>query len=418
MLCGADASATDSNKIPREQLSNSGLTIDKLPEIKTIFEKAAESRQGETVKISKIQELAKGSSMITEADICEFFKEFINRGIQDISPADFEVHVAKIERNLLEMCLGGKGDVIKDQPEYVGAVLQDSIESPDKLSQMPKEDEKIEGHYLGPDDYTLDDYITTIREMLTHTLTNDNYLDLTLPEIAKLIKDINSYVNVIKKKADKLNEELKTIKNTLENKEYQENFLQNKIKNYQETIDELQNAKEKLEHSVENMFKMEAEYAKLREKNEDLNMQLVTSLEETQKLSSLKEKMEREFKTIKRKNEELERDVMDARSDKNELLVELEETRKNLESVKEELIKKDAGNKSEGKNEQNPESKTESPAASVSGSVILKTSGEMSDTSKKEEKANEGDTKKKFFDLKKKYDSLQSKIDVFLLNSR
>ena len=93
---------------------------------------------------------------------------------------------------------------------------------------MPKEDEKLEGHYLGPEDYSLDDYITTIKEMLTHTLSNDNYLDMSLPEVGKLIKDLSGYVNIVKKKAAKVNDEFKDTKNKLENKEYQESFLQNK----------------------------------------------------------------------------------------------------------------------------------------------------------------------------------------------
>ena len=91
---------------------------------------------------------------------------------------------------------------------------------------MPKENEQ--GHYLGPEDYTIDDYLVTIKDMLAQSVSNNNYLDMSLPDIGKLLKDLVGYTNIVKKKADKLTEDMKDTKNKLDNKDEQEVFLQSK----------------------------------------------------------------------------------------------------------------------------------------------------------------------------------------------
>ncbi len=94
--------------------------------------------------------------------------------------------------------------------------------------KIPKEGEQATGHFLNAEDYTMDDYISTVKDMLGQALEKGSYLDMSLTDLGKLLKDLSGYVDMVKKKAEKQKEEMKDTKNKLENKEYQESFLQNK----------------------------------------------------------------------------------------------------------------------------------------------------------------------------------------------
>jgi len=90
---------------------------------------------------------------------------------------------------------------------------------------MPKEGDNTDGHFLGTEDYSIDDYIMYMKDMLSYSLKDNKYSTMPAQEIEKFLKNIAGYLNVIKKKAENLNVDLNEKKNNLENKEIQENFL-------------------------------------------------------------------------------------------------------------------------------------------------------------------------------------------------
>ena len=266
---------------------NVGLTTDKLSEIKKIFEEVCLKKGTDIVNLDDLRASARASS-ISENDMNIFFKDLITKGGNSISKTDFDKLSNKIEKILLEMCLGDRRPSVREENEYVGNSIMNQSES---TFSLPKEGEKLEGQCFSPDDYSIDEYIASIKDMLSHTLKNDNYLEMSLADIAKLVKDLNNYIGIVKKKAEKLNDELKEVKNTLENKEYQESFLQNKITNYQDTIDELQAAKDKLERDVEQLFAMEEDFKRLKDRNAELDIELLSSTAEIEKLTTENNKM-------------------------------------------------------------------------------------------------------------------------------
>jgi hypothetical protein len=390
MLGGATDFTADDSKVD----NNNGFTIDKLSELKRLFEdiKGRENK----VKLSELRKRIKDSS-ISEQEINDFFKDFILKGQKEITGEEFNQHASKVEQVLLEMCLGGEGTKMKEQNEFVA---NNSIESSDTSYTLPKEGEKIEGQYLSADDYTLEEYIGTTKYILSSAMLNDKYQQMTMTELAKLIQDINGYIAIIKKKAERLSEELKESKNALENKEYQEEFLKTKIRNYQDRIDELQAAKEKLESDVQQLFSMEADFKRLRDRNADLDMQLLSSSEEIQKLTAQNTKMTRELQQLKKKNESLEKEAMEGRLDKAELSVEIENLREELQKVKESVKEVEVVKVKEEKKEV-PEEIVEQEKA-VEPQVIVNEPIKETDQG----------LKKKMFELKTKVDGLQSKIDV------
>ena len=82
----------------------------------------------------------------------------------------------------------------------------------------------LEGHYLGPEDYTIEDYITNVKEMIGQTLKDNAYASMPSAELEKFLKNIAGYINVIKKKAEKLNLDYAEKKSQFENKEIQGSF--------------------------------------------------------------------------------------------------------------------------------------------------------------------------------------------------
>ena len=93
--------------------------MDKLPDIKILFENAKKETKDGKVKIARLHSMLDGSNL-TDYDFNEFFKDFINRRCEEVSAIDFDKHLGKIEKALLELCLG-KGEEIKDQSEYVAS---------------------------------------------------------------------------------------------------------------------------------------------------------------------------------------------------------------------------------------------------------------------------------------------------------
>ena len=404
--------------------SNEGLTIDKLSEIKIIFENAKERSKTGNVKLTDMQELAKNSSINLD-DLNEFLKEFMSKGKTEISPEEFDNYSSKVEKILLEMCLGSQEAYSREQSEYIPSNVMEDNGMADSL---PKDGEKSSSHFLNSDDYNLDDYITTVKEMLSHVIDNDNYMDMSLVEIGRLVKDLNNYIAVIKKKSDQLSDELSDIKNKLDNKEYQETFLQNKIQNYQETLEECQNAKEKLERELEQSFNMEADFKRLKDRNAELDMEILNSTQEYQRLSSRSIKTDREFKRLKKRTDELEKETMEARSDKAELTVEIERLQDEVIKLKTEMEKKndiikkmsekgeEPKDQNEAKEEVNNEGtkEIEKPIETELNTEAATTPEVKTDQNNAEMKfaGDDPQLKRKFFDLKKKYDSIQAKFDV------
>lgn len=375
-----------------------GFTIDKLSELKRLFVQVKGRER--TAKLSEVREAAKNSG-ITEQETNEFFKDFLMKGKEEVTEEEFNRHASRVEQVLLEMCLGGQGAKVKEQTEYVA---NNAIDSADTSYALPKDGEKIEGQYLSSEDYSLEEYVGTVRDIVGNAMVGDKYQQMDTTELSKLIQDINGYIVIIKKKAEKLSEELKEVKNALENKEYQEEFLQTKIRNYQDTIEELQAAKDKLERDVEQLFSIEADFKRLKNRNADLDMELLNSSQEIQSLTAQTAKMEREIQQLRRKNDALEKEAMEGRLNKAELSVEIDNLRAELEKAKEstkESIKEEVeAERVEAKQEEVPVSATEEAPGEPQ---IMKT-----------EPVKEGDQglKKKMFELKTKVDTLQSKIDV------
>jgi chromosome segregation ATPase len=203
--------------------------------------------------------------------------------------------------------------------------------------------------------------------------------------------------------------------------EYQQTFLQNKIQNYQETLDESQTAREKLERDLEKQFSMEADFDKLKDRNAKLDIEILNSTQEIQKLQADNKRMERDLRRAKKRNEELEKEAMEARSDKAEITVELEKAQNDLVTTQEKLAKKTkelitlleqtkgilGDNKESANTETIPKEaqssnieQSENQVEAKSESIATKTGG------------NEAELKKKLFELKKGSDSLQVKVDV------
>lgn len=394
-----------------------GLTIDKLSAIKMAFAAVQEQTNGKAIKIEEVQKKAEESG-VSAGDLNEFLKEFIGKGKSAITAEEFESHAGKVEQLLLEMCLGGKSNYAKDQSEYVPKNVMDDSEIIDAL---PKEGEKADNYGMSADDYSLEDYIGIMKEILTNALGNNKYQEMSQAELGKLVKDLNNYINIVKRKHDTMVEEFKDCRNKLENKEYQETFLQNKIQNYQETLDECQAAKEKLERELEKQFAMEGDFEKLKDRNAELDIEILNSTQEVQKLQTDNKRMERELRRVKRRTEELEREAMESRSDKAEIMVELERTQLELASAREELAKK-----------------SKEPAATIEDQEGVMVAGDGQEVQKEEEanseakekadareeakaevgiekaSGNEAELKRKLFEFKKKIDSLQAKVDVNL----
>ena len=97
-----------------------------------------------------------------------------------------------------------------------------------KYRKLPKLGEKSEGREFSSEDYSLDDYVTTIKDILGGLLANDYYISVQEEELGKTLKDLVAYTDVAKGKTEIVAAELKDLKNKLDNKEEQEGFLRNK----------------------------------------------------------------------------------------------------------------------------------------------------------------------------------------------
>ena len=78
------------------------------------------------------------------------------------------------------------------------------------------------------EDYSIDDYISNIDEMLAEGLKNNNYLGYSLQEIGKMWKEMSSYAKIVKKKAVAMKAELTDTKIALDNEKQNEEFIQKK----------------------------------------------------------------------------------------------------------------------------------------------------------------------------------------------
>ncbi len=101
--------------------SQEGLTTEKLPSIKRLFEKAKEAAGDKKVKIADMRKMI-DSFGVSEFEFDEFFKEFIRNRAEELSVEEFDRQLARIEKTLIELCLG-KGEEVKEQSEYVASNL-------------------------------------------------------------------------------------------------------------------------------------------------------------------------------------------------------------------------------------------------------------------------------------------------------
>eukprot|EP01022_Parablepharisma_sp_SALTPOND_P033344 TRINITY_DN88531_c2_g1_i1.p1 TRINITY_DN88531_c2_g1~~TRINITY_DN88531_c2_g1_i1.p1 ORF type:complete len:840 (+),score=144.91 TRINITY_DN88531_c2_g1_i1:312-2831(+) len=419
MLGGVAERTSLGNDVTDQKNLMDGLTIEKLADIKAVFQEVRRDKGNNVVLLEDLRKKGETAGIIEE-EFNEVFKDFLIKRQDKISQSEFDTHLAKVEKNLLELCLDHAK--ISEEPSYQvnSAVFFDYV-SPSQF-QMPKEGEDNKGQTFGIEDYTLDEYLTTLKEMLEHALTADNYARMPPEELRKTLKDLSEYVKVAKKKGDTLEEYLKSIKNELENKEDQEGFLQNKIRNYQDTIDEIQAAKDNMEKEVERMFSIEQAYEKLKDRNAELDRHFVESSDEINTLKSHIGKLERELRQVKRNKDEVSRELMDAKSDKAELLTELDKLSKDYEDtkaqLKAEINRAKLGSEkplSEPKLESEITMPVEEKASTYTLQPAITNVKEKAETEGKQEQTLINTYKKESFELKKRIDILQDKIDVTLL---
>eukprot|EP00826_Nyctotherus_ovalis_P051600 TRINITY_DN6455_c0_g2_i6.p1 TRINITY_DN6455_c0_g2~~TRINITY_DN6455_c0_g2_i6.p1 ORF type:complete len:677 (+),score=239.98 TRINITY_DN6455_c0_g2_i6:132-2162(+) len=159
---------------------------------------------------------------------------------------------------------------------------------------------------------------------------------------------------------------------------------------------------------------MEGDFERLKDRNAELDIEILNSTQEVQKLQTDNKRMERELKRVRKRNEELEKEAMEGRSDKAEIMVELERTQLELTSAKEELAKKSKQVLAPVENKEGIVAAEDRQEIQKEGEV--KEQVDVQEEAKAEvsiEKAsgNEAELKRKLFEFKKKIDSLQAKVD-------
>ena len=366
-----------------------------MSEIKILYQKAKEQSNGQKVKIETLKELAKDTT-VNEININEFFKDFLARCQEDVTDEEFEQQVCKLEQVLLTMCLGENNANIKEEKEFVATEM--SSKPDESTKELPKESERPKGYYLNPDDYTLDEYITIIRDMAQHASEEKHYTKMTIEEVGKFINDLKDYTDIAKKKAKKLSDDYIGLKTKIENENYQEKFFKDKIKQYQNSIAEFQNVKDNLAVEVEQMFQMEGDFKAIKDRNAELDIELLTATHELEELRLDNKKMQSELNFLKRENKRLDTEAMQGRSDRVEFTLEIEKLREQLAKLQ-----------PEAKSEES--SKNDQPSASV---IVSGTSGVSTGSTKEEPKEDfiMTELRKKMGDLQRRVDYLQSKLDV------
>eukprot|EP00826_Nyctotherus_ovalis_P037266 TRINITY_DN3388_c0_g1_i10.p2 TRINITY_DN3388_c0_g1~~TRINITY_DN3388_c0_g1_i10.p2 ORF type:complete len:319 (+),score=127.01 TRINITY_DN3388_c0_g1_i10:478-1434(+) len=283
---------------------------------------------GNKVKISDLRILCKGTS-VNEININEFFKDFLARCQEEVTDAEFQEQVCKIEQTLLTMCLGE--DNTYEQKELVKLK---TVKTEDTSSNLPKEGEHLRKSRLGPDDYTLDEYMMNIKDMVSAARSKKNILKMTEEEVEKFMKDLEDYVDIARKKLMRLNNRYARAKAMCEGKEYKDEYYKNVIKNYQENIYEYQAAREKLAHKVEELFVIENDFKKLKERNEDLDMELLSTTQDLERFRAQNARMEIEINQLKKDNKYLDEEASKARGGQAELKVVIYKLKEKLKAAK------------------------------------------------------------------------------------
>ncbi len=96
------------------------LTIEKLTDIKTLFEQASRAKKGPKVTLEELHN-AMGVVGLTEVEFKGFFQEFVGKGVKEMTEQDFDQQMAKTEKPLLEV-LAGSQEELKVQSVYYPVV--------------------------------------------------------------------------------------------------------------------------------------------------------------------------------------------------------------------------------------------------------------------------------------------------------
>ena len=370
------------------------MTIEKLSEIKRLYAEARKQSKNGKVKISDFRELSKNYA-INEININEFFKDFLAKCQDEISNTQFEEQVCKVEQALLTMCLGEKNTHINNQQEFIA---RSSLEAND--SDLPKEGEKLRGSLLEAEDYTLDEYMGSIKDMVNSARDKKNYVKMTEEEIERFMGNLNDYVNIACKKLIKLNKDYAHAKAMGESKDYKDDYYKNVIKNYQENIYEYQSAGEKLTQKIEELFIIENDFKQLKDRNAELDMELLATTQDLERFKVKSSKLEIKLNQAKKDNKNLSEEASLARGNNAELKEVIYKLKEELEKVKKQVI--------------NEKQESDSSPATLT----IHTKETVEPTIEPKEDIITIENAKKLEDLQRCVDFLQSKLDViyYLIN--
>jgi len=294
------------------------LTIEKVADMRITLGQLLLKNKSKTVNINEYQKECENIG-INNHEFIEYFKDFFKENKENLIKEEVEKHLAKLEKNLLEKCLG-QAKIVENPSFQIDSKVFTSFSK--SFSEMPIEGKDSKG--LGIEDYSLEDYLNSIKEILIYLLSDGNYEKIQKEEIFKIIKEMTEYINISIKKSQKNKETLKNIQNSLENKETQEAFLQSKIKNYQDALDELQKTVEKNEKDQKILFELEDNYEKMKERNAELDKFYVENSGKITELQSKCEKFENSLKSSNSIIENLNKEINSLKLEKNELLISLD----------------------------------------------------------------------------------------------
>ena len=121
-------------------------------------------------------------------------------------------------------------------------------------------------------DYTLEEYITTIEDMMLLVFQTPPEQSISLIYIyeiinvyidakkEKLLKDTYNYVKILKEKNEKIMRDINDLKQIIEAKDTQEVYLENKIGKLEKAIDKLSTMKEEAPDTAQQLCKFLLKY--------------------------------------------------------------------------------------------------------------------------------------------------------------
>lgn len=112
-------------------MTKAGITIEKLSDVRSLFDKEMKKAKGNKVKIAAMNE-SKIEFGITDDEFAEVFKGLYAKRCIELTEEEFKNYIASVEKQLLEKFLGKSGE-INDQSEFtMQPPSLDSNDTPEK----------------------------------------------------------------------------------------------------------------------------------------------------------------------------------------------------------------------------------------------------------------------------------------------